>query len=343
LSAGLSQICFERGAIHTMQNSKEATAFWIARPGSGELRSSVLPSLKVEEIRVRALYSAISMGTERIVFSGQVPMSEYATMKAPFQEGEFSGAVKYGYSSCGVVEEGPPELMGKIVFSLYPHQDNYVLPRDAVHVVPVGVPPERAILAANMETALNALWDVAPCLGARIAVVGAGVVGCLAAYLCSRVPGTDVVMVDINPERQAVADALDLKFGSDVASGSMDLVIHASGTSSGLETALNLAGFEATVLELSWYGNKPAIAHLGSAFHSRRVTLRSSQVGSVGILQRARWSRAKRLGLALRFLSDDTLDCLVSGESNFCCLPATMDRLMSRSYSELCHRVVYPS
>ena len=325
-----------------MQTFREATAFWIAGPGSGELRSSILSPLKLGEVRVRALYSAISMGTERIVFNGQVPISEHSTMKAPFQEGEFSGAVKYGYSSCGVIEEGPPELMGKIVFSLYPHQDNYVLPKEEVHSVPIGVPPERAILAANMETALNALWDVAPCLGARVAVVGAGVVGCLAAYLCSRIPGTDVVMVDINPEREAIADALHLKFSMDVANGGMDLVIHASGASSGLETALNLAGFEATVLELSWFGDKPATTHLGSAFHSRRITLKSSQVGSVGILQRARWSRAKRLALALRFLSDDVLDCLISGESNFSCLPATMERLMSQSNSGLCHRIVYP-
>ena len=325
-----------------MQTFREATAFWIAGPGSGELRSSILSPLKLGEVRVRALYSAISMGTERIVFNGQVPISEHSTMKAPFQEGEFSEAVKYGYSSCGVIEEGPPELMGKIVFSLYPHQDNYVLPKEEVHSVPMGVPPGRAILAANMETALNALWDVAPCLGARVAVVGAGVVGCLAAYLCSRIPGTDVVMVDINPEREAIADALHLKFSMDVANGGMDLVIHASGASSGLETALNLAGFEATVLELSWFGDKPATTHLGSAFHSRRVTLKSSQVGSVGILQRARWSRAKRLALALRFLSDDVLDCLISGESNFSCLPATMERLMSQSNSGLCHRIVYP-
>ena len=326
-----------------MQNSREAKAFWITKPGSGELRSSILPSPTIEEIRVRALYSAISTGTERTVFYGQVPDSEYSTMRAPFQEGEFPGPVKYGYSSCGVVEEGPPELIDKIVFSLHPHQDNYLLPKEAAYVLPAGVPPKRSILAANMETALNALWDVAPCLGGHIAVVGAGAIGCLVAYLCARVLGTDVTLIDVNPKRRQVANDLGVKFSVNSVDGMMDLVVHASGTPSGLDTALSVAGFEATILELSWYGDEPVTARMGAAFHSKRITLRSSQVGSVGVLQRARWSRSRRLALALSFLSDDVLDCLISGEFEFSKLPEKMEWLMSQPRAGLCHRVVYPS
>jgi len=323
------------------ENLIEATAFWITRPETGELRSFQLPVPSTDEVRVRALYSGVSIGTERLVFKGQIAASEYVSMRAPFQEGEFPWPVKYGYSSCGVVEEGPSDLIDQVVFSLVPHQDTYVVPKTAVCLVPNGVPPERAVLAANMETALNALWDVAPCVGTRIAVVGAGVIGCLTAYLCSRVLGTEVTLVDINTDRREIAEALGTKFGMDNSSSGMDLVVHASGSSAGLETAITLAGTEATIVELSWFGDKPSTLHLGSAFHSRRLQVVSSQVGSVGVLQRPRWTQKKRLGLALKLLSDDVLDCLIEEESNFRKLPKTMKRIMSQPKSGLCHRVVY--
>ena len=309
---------------------------------TGELCSFQLPAPGMDEVRVRTLYTGVSLGTARLVFRGQVAASEYVSMRAPFQEGEFPWPVKYGYSSCGVVEEGPPDLMDKVVFSLFPHQDNYVIPKNEVCSIPGGVPPERTVLAANMETALNALWDVAPCVGARIAVIGAGVVGCLAAYLCSRVLGTEVTLVDTNTDRRNIAEALGIKFGVDESNLRMDLVIHASGSSAGLETAIAAAGAEATIVELSWFGDKPSTVHLGAAFHSRRLRVVSSQVGSVGVLQRPRWTRKKRLALALRFLSDDVLDCLIDEESGFHDLPQTMKRLMSQPKSGLCHRVVYP-
>ena len=328
--------------MNKTKNLVEATAFWITRPETGELRSFQLPAPSMDEVRVRTLYSSVSLGTERLVFRGQVAASEYVSMRAPFQEGEFPWPVKYGYSSCGFVEEGPPDLINKIVFSLFPHQDTYVIPKSDVCPVPSGVPPERTVLAANMETALNALWDVAPCVGARIAVIGAGVVGCLAAYLCSRVLGTEVTLVDTNTDRRNVAEALGIKFGVDDSSLGMDLVIHASGSSKGLDTAIAVAGTEATIVELSWFGDKPSSVHLGAAFHSRRLRVVSSQVGSVGALQRPRWTRERRLALALKLLSDDVLDCLVEEESDFRELPKTMKCLMSQPKSGLCHRVVYP-
>ena len=324
------------------ENLIDATAFWITRPETGELRSCQLPVPSIDEVRVRTMNSGVRLGTERLVFRGQVASSEYVSMRAPFQEGEFPWPVKYGYSSCGVVEEGPPDLIDKIVFSLFPHQDIYVIPKSAVCPIPSDVPPERTVLAANMETALNALWDVAPCVGARIAVIGAGVVGCLAAYLCSRVLGTEVTLVDTNTDRRNIAEALGIKFGVDESNLRMDLVIHASGSSAGLETAIAAAGAEATIVELSWFGDKPSTVHLGAAFHSRRLRVVSSQVGSVGVLQRPRWTRKKRLALALRLLSDDVLDCLVEEESGFQDLPQTMKRLMAQPKTGLCHRVVYP-
>lgn len=292
---------------------------------------------------MRALHSGISRGTEVLVFRGAVPPGEYQRMRAPFQAGDFPAPVKYGYSSVGVVEAGPDDLLGRPVFCLYPHQTHYVVPREAVHPLPAGVPPARAVLAANLETAVNALWDAGPRVGDRIAVVGAGVVGLLAAWLCARIPGTTVEVVDVNPARAAVAQALGAGFAlPQAAAAEADLVIHASGQAAGLATALRLAGFEATVLELSWYGTQPVAVPLGEAFHARRLRLVSSQVGHVATARRSRWDHARRLRLALALLREPVLDTLITDAAPFEALPAVLARLSGGAPSTLCHRIDYP-
>lgn len=317
-------------------------SYWIAAPGRGEIRTTSLPRPGPDEVLVRTRCSGISRGTESLVFSGLVPPRQYRTMRCPFQEGEFPGPVKYGYISVGAVEEGPAHLLGRRVFCLYPHQDRYVVPAAAVLPIPDAVPDERALLAANMETAINGLWDGAPRVGDRIAVVGGGVVGALAAALAARIPGTRVELVDVDPGRASLAAALGVTFaGPDAVAGEADLVVHASGTEAGLETALTLAGREATVLELSWYGDRAVSARLGGAFHDRRLTLRASQVGEVAPARRARWSRQARLALALSLLTDPMYDALLGGRSSFAELPATMVRLTCNPEGELCHIVAY--
>jgi threonine dehydrogenase-like Zn-dependent dehydrogenase len=320
-----------------------ARAFWVDRPGEGDIRSETLRPPGAGEVRVRTLYSGISRGTECLVFRGGVPPSEYRSMRAPFQCGDFPGPVKYGYSSVGVVEAGPEALGGRTVFCLHPHQDRFVVPADRVHPVPAGIPPGRAVLAANMESAVNALWDAPPRLGDRIAVVGGGTLGCLVAYLASRVPGARVELVDTNPARAAVAERLGVAFARPArAAADADLVVHTSAQAAGLDTALSLAGLEATVLELSWYGTTPVSVSLGADFHSRRLKLESSQVGQVAAARRARRSRAARLELALSLLDDPALDALVSGEDPFQELPRVMARLAGGELDALCHRIVYP-
>jgi threonine dehydrogenase-like Zn-dependent dehydrogenase len=319
-----------------------AQAFWIAAPGLGEVREAVLAPPGAGEVLVRARVSGISRGSESLVFLGHVPRSQFQTMRCPFQEGEFPAPVKYGYASVGMVEAGSPALLGRRVFSLYPHQDRYVVPAEAVLPVPDAVPDTRAVLAANMETALNGLWDGAPRLGDRIAVVGAGTVGCLAAALAARLPGTKVELVDIDPGRAVLAATLGCRFAlPDRATPEADLVIHASGSAPGLATALALAGFEATVLELSWYGDAAVPAPLGEAFHAKRLTLRSSQVGTVATARRARWSRRHRLALALDLLADPMFDHLISGDCAFADLPRMMARLADDPAGTLCHVVRY--
>lgn len=296
---------------------------------------------------MRTLYSGVSRGTEALVFGGGVPESQREAMRCPFQEGAFPGPVKYGYMNVGVVEESGGEasdLAGKEVFCLHPHQDRYVVPAEAVHPLPDGLPPERAVLAANVETALNGVWDAAPGVGDRIVVVGGGVVGLCAAWLMKDLPGVELTLVDPDPSREPVAAALGVPWAPGVSGTSdADVVLHASGSAAGLQDALTVAGPEATVVELSWYGDREVPLSLGEAFHSRRLTLRSSQVGRIPPERAPRWTHRRRLGLALRLLRSSELDALISGESAFHELPETMVHLAAGAAGTLCHRIRYPS
>jgi threonine dehydrogenase-like Zn-dependent dehydrogenase len=320
----------------------EARAFWVVAPGRGELRRESLPEPGSGDVLIRALASSISRGTETTVFQGRVPRSQYRVMRAPHQAGEFSFPLKYGYSSVGVVVAGPKDWLGRRVFCLHPHQDCYVVPRRSVISIPATVPDERATLAANMETVVNALWDAAPRLGDRVAVVGAGVIGALAAALAARMPGAAVQLVDVNPDKAGIAAALGVSFAPpNVATPRADLVIHASGTAQGLATALDLAGFEATVVELSWYGDQKVAAPLGEAFHSRRLRLVSSQVGTVATAQRARWDRRRRLALALDLLADSRFDLLLERAVPFARLPEVMAELAAQPGKIMCQVIDY--
>ncbi|MGW4563025.1 zinc-dependent alcohol dehydrogenase [Streptomyces sp. NPDC004561] len=322
--------------------NRSARAFWLRSPGHGELRDVTLEEPGADQVVVRALYSGVSRGTETLVFRGGVPESQHAVMRAPFQEGDFPGPVKYGYLSVGVVEEGPDALTGRTVFCLYPHQSRYAVPVSAVTVVPERVPAERAVLAGTVETAVNALWDAAPLIGDRIAVVGGGMVGCSVAALLARFPGIRLQLVDADPARAKTAEALGVDFATPAdALGDCDLVVHASATDAGLERALQLLAPEGTVVELSWYGDRRVSLRLGEAFHSRRLGLRSSQVGTVSPAARPGRGYADRMALALDLLADPALDALITGESAFDELPDVMPKLASGEIPALCHRIRY--
>ena len=321
---------------------REARAFWLREPGVGEIRDVVLPEPRGHDVVVRTLRSAVSRGTESLVFGGHVPPGQYDAMRAPFQDGDFPGPVKYGYLNVGLVEEGPDHLRGRTVFCLHPHQTAYVVPSAAVVPVPEEVPVARAVLAGIVETAVNALWDVPPLVGDRVAVIGAGVLGCSVARLVARVPGTRVTLVDVDPTRSRVATALGVEFASPEDAGDgCDLVVHTSATSAGLQRSLDLSAAEGTVLELSWYGDETTTVSLGGSFHSGRLSLRASQVGRVAPSRRGGRTTSQRLALAVELLRDEAFDCLLSGESAFETLPEVMPRLVSRELPALCHAVTY--
>jgi threonine dehydrogenase-like Zn-dependent dehydrogenase len=309
---------------------RTARALWYVGAGVVELREAPLPPLAPGEVRVRTLFSGISRGTERLVLQGSVGRSEWERMRCPMQEGSFPFPVKYGYCAVGVVEDGPADLRGRHVFCLHPHQDVLQMPADSLAVIPDGVSARRATLAANMETALNALWDSGAGPADRIVVVGAGVVGLLVASLAAALPGAAVTVVDVEPGRRPLAEALGAQFAApDAAPAEADVVFHASASAAGLRTAIGCAGLEATVVELSWYGDKPVEIGLGGAFHSRRLRLVSSQVGHVSPGRRPRWDYGRRMAAALRLLDRPGLDLLVAEEIAFADAPREMPRILA--------------
>lgn len=319
-----------------------ARAVWYAKQGVVELRHARLPPLRPGMARVRALFSGISRGTERLVFGGSIAASEWSRMRGPNQEGNFPFPVKYGYCATGVVEEGPAQLLGRTVFCLHPHQDVFDAMPDELAVIPDAIPARRATLTANMETALNALWDSGAGPGDRIVVVGAGIVGLLVAGLAARLPGTMVTSVDIDAARRPIAEALGAAFaGPDAAPGDADVVFHASATSAGLNAAIKCAGFEGTIVEMSWYGDKPVTVDLGDAFHSGRLKLVSSQVGQISPTRRARWTYPRRRAAAVGLLANAALDRLVGEEIAFDAVPTELPRVLS-STSGLAPVIRYP-
>lgn len=321
----------------------ESRAFWIEQPLRGALRRAPLSPLSSGQLRVRALYSGVSRGTETLVFRGEVPVSEFSRMRAPFQAGDFPGPVKYGYMMVGEVVAGSEARLGQVVFCLHPHEDYFNIPEEAAFPVPETVPASRAILAANVETAVNGCWDAGILPGDRVMIIGAGVIGLLTGWLCARIPGTEVIIVDLDPAKARIAQLLGLTFANSVeACAPVDTIVHASGSAAGLRSALAVAREGATIVEMSWYGTREVTLPLGGAFHSRRLTLRSSQVGQIPPGRLPQWTHGRRLELALRLLDDSRLDHLINAEADFEQLPEVLTELAEKPSDILCQRIRYP-
>lgn len=318
-----------------------ARALWYVRPGIVELRQAPLPALEPGKVQVRALYSGVSRGTERLILNGLVPANEHARMRAPMQEGEFPFPVKYGYCAVGEIEAGPEEMVGREVFCLHPHQDVFQVPLAMAVPLPEGLPARRATLAANMETALNAVWDSGAGPADRIVVVGAGIVGLLVAYVTARLPGAEVTVIDPVATRADLVRELGATFSSGEDNLSADAVFHTSATEAGLATAISAAGLEGTIVELSWYGDKRIVVPLGGAFHSQRLRLVSSQVGQVSPGRRPRWGYRRRIEAALSLLADDRLDHLLSTEITFADAPTKLPGLLAPDASGLAPVIRY--
>jgi len=328
---------------NSVPSSDLASALWYIAPMRAERRTDPLPAPGPDEARLVMQASALSRGTERLIASGLVPEGEKARMRCPMQGGDFPFPVKYGYCAVARVSAGPEEWLNKRVFVLHPHQDQFNAPVSMLNLLPDDVPDDRAVLAANMETALNAIWDSGMSAADKIVVVGGGVVGLLITYLGARFPGTDVTLVDINPARAGIAHAFGAAFAlpEDAPKGA-DIVFHTSANPAGLATAINAAGNEGVVVELSWYGDKPVPVPLGGHFHAGRVRLISSQVGTVSPGHAARgWVYSSRLQAAFRLLRDARLDALITERIGFHALAPAIPRLLAGDAEGLVTLVTY--
>lgn len=308
-------------------------ALWHVGPRQSELLETPCDQAGVQ---VRTRYSLISRGTERLIWEGRVPKAEQSRMRAPYQEGDFPFPVKYGYAAVGVTPDDQP------VFALYPHQTHFSLPKAQLRFIPKHIPLRRAALAANMETALNAVWDSGAGPGDRICVVGAGLVGCLVARLCQRLPGAEVTLVDRMRQRRDVAAQLNVNFalGEEAPTG-CDIAFHTSASEGGLATAMGCLGDEATLVEMSWYGDKAVSAPFGGAFHAGRHRIISSQVGSISPSRRPRWDYARRMDKAIELLDDPALDHLIDGQVAFKNLPKELPSILAPDADGIATIVTY--
>ncbi|MFY0614545.1 MAG: zinc-binding alcohol dehydrogenase [Hyphomicrobiaceae bacterium] len=326
-----------------------ARSLWYTAPKTVEIRSERLPPSPPGWLTIETHYSAVSRGTEQLIWRGAVAESEWQRMRAPFQDGDFPFPVKYGYSAAGIVIDGPPEWIGASTFALFPHQDVFSLPADRVTRLPDAIPLKRATLAANMETALNAVWDSGAAPADKIVIVGGGIVGLLITYLVAKLPGSHVYVIDVMPERRTIVEAMGATFvlagadASDVIGDDADVVFHTSANAQGLAAAISACGFEASLVELSWYGDADIAVALGGAFHAKRLRLISSQVGHVATRRRARWSLARRLNAAANLLDDPLLDHLVGAAVAFDELTSQMPTIFDKAGGGLAPVIAYPA
>jgi len=323
-----------------MTDTGEALVY--VAPQRAELQEVPLPAMEPGMVEVRTTHSALSRGTERLVFEGRVPESEWERMRAPFQEGAFPFPVRYGYAAAGIVEAGPEAMLGRRVFALHPHQTRFRLPAGAVVAIPDAVPSGRAVLAANAETALNGIWDADLSPGESVLVVGAGLLGCLIAAFLARRDDLSVTVSDVIVQRGNILSDFPVTFlpPEEVPPG-FDVAFHTSASDAGLATALGALGFEGRAIELSWYGDRPVRVALGAAFHSQRLTIRSSQVGHVAPSRRASTSRRDRLEMALSGLDDGRIDAFLTGEVAFAELPTALARLLAPEADGIATRIIY--
>ena len=320
----------------------QAWAFWLTGKGRGALKRETLPNPGGEEwCLVQTMFSAISPGTERLVAKGKVPVALRKEMRCPYMGGRFPFPVKYGYSLVGEVVQGPPELRGRKVHVLHPHQDLCVVRTEDVRPLPDGLPPARATLASNMETAVTAVWDSGVALGERALIVGFGIIGSLIARLLAQGPAVGIEVVEKRPERRRLAESMGFRTTAAPAQEPFDVAFDTSGTAAGLQAAIDSVGVEGRAVAVSWFGAEPARLDLGGSFHSRRKRIVGSQVSRIPGVLRPRWDARRRTDLVFRLLERPEFDSHLGPSVPFADLPEAFKALVGRSPEGLSPLIIY--
>ena len=296
---------------------RSQTLFFIA-PRQIEIRSTNLPELKTDEVLVQTVCSAISAGTEMLIYQGRFPRTLETDSVISGLRGGFKYPLAYGYACVGkVVEVGKDvdrEWLNRLVFAFQPHTSHFISKTDSLFSVPNSLLPESACFFPNMETAVNLVQDAAPIFGERVLVLGQGIIGLLTASLLREFPLETLVTADpyemrrkasLNMEVSETLDPNSENFQSKLnayAQKKFDLTLELSGNPSALEDALALTCFSGRIVIGSWYGEKKVEVDLGGAFHRSRIKLISSQVSTIAPELAARWDKARRFEAAWKAL-----------------------------------------
>lgn len=297
-----------------------ARQLWFVEPRAVQIREQALPDLQSGQLRLKTLFSAISAGTEMLVYRGQLPagMALDDSLSA-FDNQSVDYPLQYGYACVceveGVGDAVDSNWQGKTVFAFLPHASHHICSLDAVIPVPDGVDPRQALFLANMETAVNLAQDGKPRLGERVVVLGQGVVGLLLSSVLARFPLTSLCAVDTLASRRelatqaGVSSVFDAGNDADIATlheqlnrhsatGGADLVYELSGSPEALNLAVELCGYSGRIVVGSWYGSKRAEINLGERFHRHRMSIVSSQVSTIAPELSGRWDKARRFAMA---------------------------------------------
>jgi hypothetical protein len=320
---------------------RRARAFWLTSKGRGVVRRQALPDPGPGWCIVRAVFSAVSPGTERLVALGRVPGPLQDEMRCPYMGGRFPFPVKYGYSLVGEVVEGPKALRGRIVHVLHPHQDICLVRCEDVRPLPHGLPPARATLASNMETAVTAVWDSAVTVGERVLVIGFGIVGSLVARVLGSGPAVELEVAETRAVRRRLAESMGFQVSATPPKRPFDVAFDTSGTPAGLQAAIEGVGLEGRVIAVSWFGARPARLDLGGSFHSRRKRVIASQVSRIPGGMRPRWDVARRAELVFRLLERPDFDLHVGPPVPFALLPEAFEALIGRTLEGLSPLIIY--
>lgn len=324
----------------------QSKSLWFKNQFHAVMETEMLPVLppnkKKNSCLIKTLFTAISPGTEYLVYSGGVPKKLYVEMRCPYMGGDFSFPIKYGYSLVGQVLDGPTSLKGKLIHTLHPHQDYARISAEDVYVIPDGISPQRATLASNMETALNAIWDSGVNIGDKVLIVGFGIIGSLIARILSFIPQVEVDVLDVQPAKITLIEQLGFSIYKEEKEKKYDLAFHTSGSGPGLQTSINNVGLEGKIIETSWYGDKEVNLCLGETFHSQRKLIISSQVSHLPACKSARWDYKRRKEVVFQLLLHPEFDAHITHTIAFHNLPKLFQSLKKNRCQELSYLVYYP-
>ena len=315
-------------------------ALWHNSDFTSELKEEKNSKIDIDQIEVKSLFSLISTGTERLVASGEVPVSSFEFMAVPYMKGNFSFPIKYGYSLVGKVTS-VGKLYGKIVHLLHPHQGKCLVKEVDVMIVPDEIPAKRATLASNVETALNAIWDAEISIGDKVLIAGFGMIGSLLARVLSFMPEVEIVIMEKDANRVKMVQKMGFTFIDDPEPSYFDVAFNTTSNEKALQIAIQSVGLEGKIIEMSWYGTKNVNINLGADFHYHRKQIISSQVSKIPSDKQSRWDYKRRKEVVFKLLKSPLFDEHITDVLTFAETPAFFDKLRAGGVSGLGYCIEY--